>query len=237
MIYKECNVYPLYYNRIFRVIGFWLKIIKLDDNNPLKIIYSASITNDVYNVNNLPLSWSNNVKSILYTNGFGYIWESQNLGINKHFMHTFKNRLIDSFWQSNNAAIELLSKNRIYRHLTTESCFYIKVLNNNFIREAITKLRLGSHYLNIERGRWHNTALADRKCNLCNDIEDEYHFVVICVKYYDLRIKYLPKTLYTNPSMYKFLNFLNKENNANIKKLGLYLHFAFKQFAQEEIMN
>ena len=146
MIYKDGNNYPLYYNRIFRVISYWLKIIKLDDNSRLKIIYSASITNNVCNVNSLPLSWSNNVRSILYTYGFCYIWECQNLGINKHFMHTLKKRPIDSFWQSNNAAIELLSKYRIYRHLITESCFYIKVLYNSYIREAITKLRLGLHY-------------------------------------------------------------------------------------------
>ena len=36
MIYKECNVYPLYYNRVFRIFSYWLKIIKLDDDNPLK---------------------------------------------------------------------------------------------------------------------------------------------------------------------------------------------------------
>ena len=95
MIYKECNVYPLYYNRVYRIIGYWLKIIKLDDDNPLKIIYTASITEDVYNVNSSPLSWSHNVKSILYTNGFGYIWDSQNVGISKHFIHTFNERLID----------------------------------------------------------------------------------------------------------------------------------------------
>ena len=120
---------------------------------------------------------------------------------------------MDSFWQLNNAEIESLSKNRLYRHLSTESNFYLTNLPNNFIRIAISKLRLGSHNLLVERGRWTNTNYEERKCILCNDIEDEYHFVVICTKFYDLRVKYLPKSLYTKPSMFKFLNFINSKDH------------------------
>ena len=106
-----------------------------------------------------------------------------------------------------------------------------------FVRIAITRLRLGSHHLNIERGRWTNTVLAQRKCTLCDDLEDEYHFVVTCVKFYDLRIKYLPKHLYTNPSMYKFLNFVNTENKSQLRKLGLFLHHAFIKYTNDEVLN
>ena len=31
--------------------------------------------------------WASNVRNVLYTNGFGYIWESQNLGIDKFFQY------------------------------------------------------------------------------------------------------------------------------------------------------
>ena len=120
--------------------------------------------------------------------------------------------------------------------MTVESCSYIKNFSNDFIRIAITKLRLGSHHLNIERGRWNNTLLADRKCTICNDIEDEFHFVVICTQFHDLRKKYLPKSLYTNPSMYKFLKFINSNDENQIKKLGLYLHYAFRRYTFEEVL-
>ena len=78
------------------------------------------------------------------------------------------------------------------------------------------------------------------KCNgyiACDDLEDEYHFVVTCVKFYDLRIKYLPKHLYTNPSMYKFLNFVNTENKSQLRKLGLFLHHAFIKYTNDEVLN
>ena len=219
IVYRECQVYPLYLSRLFRLIKYWLKIIDLNENDPIKILYKTTlmINGNTASINT-PDCWGHQIRKILYLNGFGYIWENQDFGVNKHFFSTFKKRLIDSFWQSNNTDIHSLSNNRLYRHLTVESCSYIKTFSNDFIRIAITKLRLGSHHLNIERGRWYNTLLADRKCTICNDIEDELHFVVICTQFYDLRKKYLPKSLYTNPSMYKFLKFINSNDENQIKK-------------------
>lgn len=172
----------------------------------------------------------------MYTNGFGYIWENQNLGANKEFFNIFKTRLLDSFWQSNNAEIDSLSVHRLYRHLSYVSNNYLFSLPNNYIRISLTRLRLGSHHLNVERGRWNKIDYADRKCNLCNDIEDEFHFVVCCPKYIDLRKKYLPKQLYLNPRMHKFILFLNSNDILQMKKLGIFLHHALKKYGSEEIL-
>jgi len=56
----------------------------------------------------------------------------------------------------------------------------------------LAKLRLSSHTLNVEIGR-HN--IIDRHCIRCNlnDIEDEFHFVLICPDYVNLRNAYIPK--------------------------------------------
>ena len=45
-------------------------------------------------------------------------------------------------------------------------------------RKAMTRLRLSSHKLMIEGGRWLNILPKDRLCTLCNKLEDEFH--VIC---------------------------------------------------------
>jgi len=45
----------------------------------------------------------------------------------------------------------------------------------------LTKLRVSSHYLRIERDRYGSDRInrQDRIYNMCsNDIEDEYHFVI-----------------------------------------------------------
>ena len=113
--------------------------------------------------------------------------------------------------------------------------FYLTKLPNNFIKIAVSKLRLGSHNFNIERGRWKKLDLVDRICLLCGDIEDEYHVVMCCKKYDDLRKKYIPRSIYQNPSMFKFVNYLNCENVTNIKNLGLFIHFVYSRYDKEEI--
>ena len=100
--------------------------------------------------------WAINVRNILYKNGFGYIWENQNLGISKDFFRIFKTRLIDSFWQENKIEIDSLSTHRLFRHLDKCSNDYLVSMPNDLVRIALSRLRLGSHHLNIERGRWHN---------------------------------------------------------------------------------
>ena len=52
------------------------------------------------------------------------------------------------------------------------------------LRSVLTKLRLPSHKLRIETERY-NRNRTDRElryCTLCNvnDVEDEYHFLLIC---------------------------------------------------------
>ena len=40
-VYKELNVLPLQIRRIFRIVKYWLKIISLDDRNPVNSLYNA----------------------------------------------------------------------------------------------------------------------------------------------------------------------------------------------------
>ena len=233
IVYKECQRYPLYFDRLFRIIKFWLKIIALNENEPLKVIYYTTIELNKSNSFDKSNFWAINVRNILYKNGFGHIWESQQHGIDKCFFSLFKKRLMDSFWQTNNADIDSLSVHRLYRHLEYND--YLFTMPNNYIRIALTRLRLGSHHLSSERGRWNRTEFHERKCIICDDVEDEYHFVLCCPRYHELRSKYIPKTLYQRPSMFKFIEFLNCKDMLSLKNLGLYLFHAFKKYVDEDV--
>ena len=48
-----------------------------------------------------------------------------------------------------------------------------------------------------------------------NEVEDEYHFVIKCPLYDDIRIQFLNRTIYIRPSMEKCISLL-KSNNTNI---------------------
>ena len=102
---------------------------------------------------------------------------------------------------------------------------------NPKLRSVLTKLRISAHNLRVETGRYGRNRLErnERKCLICansNDIEDEFHFIILCNVYNDLRVKYLPSYLYTNPSVHKFVNFFNTCNKNNILRMSKYIKEA-----------
>ena len=69
---------------------------------------------------------------------------------------------------------------------------YLLSVPNIANRTALTKFRLSNHNLMIEKGRYENMQLCDRSCPFCPDqIEDEFHFLIKCPIYTELRTKML----------------------------------------------
>ena len=68
------------------------------------------------------------------------------------------------------------------------------------LRISLSKLRLSSHKLLIETGRYGRNRIerAERHCCIYNstDLEDEYHFVIICPVYENIREKNNQTILY-----------------------------------------
>ena len=96
--------------------------------------------------------------------------------------------------------------------------------------QALSKLRVSSHRLAIESGRWVRPTrilIGERKCVNCNILEDEFHFVIECNMYTDLRIKYIPKYYLERPSMYKFVASVNTTSIKLLRNLSVYVCQAF----------
>ena len=84
--------------------------------------------------------------------------------------------------------IPILRSYSLYKHgLYFEP--YLNTISNVRQRTALTKLRTSSHVLEIERGRYTvpKTAVYDRLCKTCYQIEDEEHFLINCKIYDSLR--------------------------------------------------
>lgn len=72
---------------------------------------------------------------------------------------------------------------------------YLDAITVKKFRTGLTRLRLPSHSLCIETGRYSksiSTPINARKCPFCNILEDEYHFVFQCLLYAEYRLRYLP---------------------------------------------
>ena len=99
------------------------------------------------------------------------------------------------------------------------------------LRIPLTKLRLSSHQLRIETGRYGNnrTEHNQRYCTICNngDIEDEFHFVCVCDVYVDLRRTYLNRYFFVRPSMFKFIDLMLNTTYQVQRNLCKFISVAF----------
>ena len=108
---------------------------------------------------------------------------------------------------------------------------YLNILPNE-LKEALSLLRLSSHQLCIETGRYSQNWVdrAQRICTLCNksDIEDEYHFVLVCPVYSILKQKYIRPYYYNRPSVYKFTLLMQTKQQGVLQKLEKYVYESFR---------
>ena len=102
--------------------------------------------------------------------------------------------------------ILMLVKKSIYKCFKLDFCLE-NYLQYNFNTNILTKLRSGSLKLYLETSRYDNIPRDNRICRCCkmNNIEDEYHFVLICPAYRTFRCNFLPKYYCSWPNTRKLL--------------------------------
>lgn len=122
------------------------------------------------------------------------------------------------------------SKFLLYKKLnpSLEGEFYLK--SSNFtIRNTFTKLRISDHNLEIERGRYFKIPRQERLCKVCNDIEDEAHFILKCKTNEKLRESLFNSLQQENNQFHlmsseqKLVYLLNPTNFKHIRMFGFFL--------------
>ena len=79
---------------------------------------------------------------------------------------------------------------------------YLSDVKNHLHRKALCQLRSSSHQLMIEKGRYARPVIPppDRKCQTCNVVEDEIHFMLTCKMYEKQREILFKEVLLTCPN-------------------------------------
>ena len=93
-------------------------------------------------------------------------------------------------------------------------------------RKAMTKFRLSSHKLMVERGRWLKVPLTDRLCVCCKKLEDEFHVICECPRYSCIMKLYIKPYYVRKPSMFKLVARLNTDNVSEMQKLAIFIKRA-----------
>ena len=123
--------------------------------------------------------------------GLNEAWIQQGVGNVNNFISLFKQRLTDNFIQNWQSRLAESSRAIFYRSFATfQFQPYLDKINVSKYLQAYSKLRMSSHRLEVESGRWvrpNRVPIHERKCSFCNILEDEYHFVLQCSAYSELR--------------------------------------------------
>ncbi|XP_071123308.1 uncharacterized protein [Mytilus edulis] len=230
MVYSELGRYPLYIERYCRMLRYWFKLLKTD-NCILQSCYQEMLERSILKPRDKQ-NWACEIRNILFRYGCQDVWLHQNVINVDHFLLEIVNRMKGSFVSEMNAFFNESSKCNFYRYIHDPDTlqFYLQKPVNYVFKPYISRYRLSAHCLNIETGRFCNIERENRLCNMCNKnmIEDEYHYILQCEKYSDIRKTYIKPFYWKKPSSYKLVQLLSVHNIKELNNLGKYLYLADK---------
>ena len=183
-----------------------------------------------YNVFN----WAYELRRIMIDLGLPYLLQSGDFpdtdtGWLTQFAKTKLTELYISSWQS-----EVTNSRKLRTYITFKSCFrqelYLNELKNYKHRRALSRLRLSSHHLNIETGRFYSIPEDQRICPMCNtgNIENEFHFVLVCPRYEQLRVEHIPSLYLTRRSQANFKDLMSTTDKYTLCCLSKYIYCSFE---------
>ena len=235
-VYGELGRTTLITKRYLNIVKYWFKILASGDRKYINIVYRMMLRDMDLKRNSV--NWASLIKHLLMSLGFYDVWLAQGVGDYNVFILTLKQRLSDNFIQNWHSRLESSSRATFYSSVAIFQLQpYLEKINVVKFQKAVSRLRVASHRLEIEAGRWarpNRIPINDRICRVCKVLEDEYHFVIECRLYEELRNKHIPKYYWLRPSMLKFVQLMKSDKVKLIRNVSQYILHAFK--LRSEIM-
>ena len=212
LVYYELGRLPLHILRKLKILRYWTKL-KNSCNCILKACFEERVLlND---------HWVLNIKNELSKLGLAYIWDETY--IDKRLFKIIEHRFFDVYKHEMMSSIRNVTRGYTYQYLVDSFCmqFYLLKPIDDVYKKYITRFRVSFHCLNIEHGRYRNELRENRLCILCNlnDIEDEFHFILKCPFYSNLRQTYIKPYYYRNPSVFKLVQLMSVQNVRELRNL------------------
>ncbi len=204
--------------------------MRLENNALPKLTYIMLKRDTDQNISYNGANWAHQIKSILDQHGFTDLWENQ-FDTEIPFP-AIKQRILDMYHQSWNNDIN--NSNRLITYCRYKKSFsfetYLNKIPERKHRNALSRFRLSSHKLEIEKGRYTNIPRDERICRLCtqNVIENEYHVLMACPFYRELRTKYLKPYFCRWPTIQKFNALMSTQSRQCLIRLSKFIYCALK---------
>ena len=223
----ELGRFPFSVIRKLKMIKYWIKLLQHTENSLCRKVYEKMKEDADINVSYNDQNWACQIKSILESHGMSYIWLEQSPNVD---FKTIQNRIFDVFKQTwytkiNNSQ-RLLSYCRFKHDFVLEN--YLDNICIKKFRFALSRFRISSHSLKIESGRYENVAREDRKCKNCNlnAIESEFHFLLVCPLYREIRKQYFKPYFCRWPTLRKFDTLMCTENKKTTLNVAKFIYYA-----------
>lgn len=197
----ELGQRPLLLDFLKRSAKYWLALCAPTNTSIAKIAYTDLIQPNSNVPNPKSPNWATKIKHMWTQCHLEGVWDNQGTKYKHKTINLLKTSLLEiydeSWWsQINNDD----SKLRTYKAFKSSPSLenYLLEIPDVQKRKEFTKLRISSHQLQIELGRYtkpRKTPIENRICKLCNSqaVEDEKHFIMSCSRYKSAR-----KTLFSN---------------------------------------
>jgi hypothetical protein len=186
VIYGEVARLPLAFFRLHMIIKYWNRLCTTGNERLLKKSFLENVT---LALRQKP-SWCLSLQTMLAP--FGFVLRNDPQPFETDFVAKLKTGFIDNFLATLNTTTKL--KFETYNNIRSGNFLIQPYLQgrNRLVRKCLARFRTGSHWLEIQRGRFTRTDRENRLCKKCNlgVIEDEAHMVFVCPMYAKLRVKY-----------------------------------------------
>ena len=229
MIYGELGITPLYIDVQTRMVSFWSNLIENHENCKLSsCIYSA--VHALHKEKKINSQWINSVSNILCMHGFSGVWYQQSFANSIWLQKAIKQKLTDVYIQKWISQIKVTSESNCYKIFKTHfgQSKYISTLPRSQCKSLI-RFRTRNHKLPVEVGRWKSVPLNERLCIYCNELGDEFHYLMSCKHFEDERKQCLKSYFYKRPNIIKFEQLLNLQDDKQLKKLCRFINVIVKQ--------
>ena len=219
-VYCETGRYPIQIRHKLRLLKYWCRLTRLDDNKVVKTIflYLKSLSQQGFK------TWASKLYSLLESHNLEHVYEMDS--ISKEYenviVNQVKHELYSEFEKKCILQLYEYSSMRTYRTFKVQfgNEFYLEHVKDFKLRKWMCKFRLSSHDLQIEKGRHlkRKQLIEERLCQFCNyqEVEDELHFFMMCPFYRIERNSLFSKIVLIQPNLIDLLH--AKDTFCNIMK-------------------
>ncbi len=232
-VWGELGQYPLYIFRKLNMVKYWYKIVTNSHDRLRYTCYSYLKSKIDIQMPRQYRNWAAEIRQIFVNIGMIGVWHTEIIDTSyEYFTNSVKHILVDLFiteWVTEMFQRDKLRTYRLFKKVFACESYFVEL--SPVLRKSMSRLKLSSHTLEIEMGRYPPRVPAiNRYCKQCNihDIDDEFHFILKCTKFSDLHSVYIPHYYRVRPNMITFISLMSTDNVHLRKRLSLFIHKAFQ---------